>query len=164
MTPGILNWLTSNVLPYFSAVSEVAEIGALNINGSARDILQRQDINWTGLDREAGPCVDVVCQAAGWLSEHRSSFDCVISCESYEHDPSFWITNQAARDALRTGGLYIVTTPTIGFPYHSHGGDFWRFTEDAFRRVFFADWEILRMDTIPDTVGNNCIAAIGRRR
>lgn len=162
MTHEILAWLRERVAPLMINTQRVAEIGAYNVNGSARDALQTPSMEWIGLDREPGPCVDVVCQADAWLSQHRASFDCVIACESYEHDPNFWVTNAAARYALKVGGLYIVTTPTLAFPYHSYGGDFFRFTEDAYRQVFFAGWlpaEIITLGQYP----HQCVAGVARK-
>lgn len=166
MTPEIINWLRTNVRPLLTGQEKIAEIGSYNVNGSARDALQLAGHSWTGIDRESGPCVDVVCQASDWLMSHlRTSgpFDVVISCEAYEHDPRFWETHQAAVRALAIGGLYIVTTPTLGFPYHSYGGDFYRFTEDTYRQVFFSDFEIIALGHLRDFAGYPGIAAVGRK-
>jgi hypothetical protein len=163
MTPQILDWLRSHVGPLLSGIERVVEIGAYNVNGSARDALQARTHSWIGLDREPGPCVDVVCQASVWLKDKECLFDLVISCEAYEHDPRFWETHEAASKSVSEGGLYVVTTPTLGFPYHSYGGDFYRFTEDTYRQVFFNNFELIALGHFRDCAGSPGIAAVGRK-
>jgi hypothetical protein len=70
-----------------------------------------------------------------------------VACECYEHDPKWWLTNDSARNALKPGGLYVVTTPGISFPFHDFGGDFYRFTEMAFRDVIFEGFEVINITT-----------------
>lgn len=121
----------------------VCEIGSRNFNGTARDALHNRRRTWVGLDRQEGPCVDVVGDAVDYLAPRVGQFDAIVASSAYEHDPTFWATNNAARWALKPGGHYIVTTPTLGFPYHDYGGDFYRFTEDAYRQVFFGGMHIV---------------------
>lgn len=162
MTQDILDWLNLIVKPMTANAKCVAEIGALNVNGSARDVLQGPGMEWTGIDRSPGQCVDVVTAAAEWLNERPEQFDLIVACETFEHDPRFWETNTAARMAIAAGGLYVVTTPTIGFPFHDYGGDYFRFTEMAFREVFFNGWgpcELVRVGLYP----NECICGVARK-
>ena len=162
MTEEILKWLDAIVKPLTTRITTVAEIGALNVNGSARDILQLPTMVWTGLDRQEGPCVDVVCNAAEWLGERKGQFELLISCEAYEHDPRFWETNLAARNAISPGGLYVITPPTIGFPFHDYGGDYYRFTEMTYREIFFEQWGPCDLASVGQ-YPHECIVGVARK-
>ena len=41
----------------------VLDIGSYNVNGCYRDIFETKDINYTGLDMEEGPNVDIIPQS-----------------------------------------------------------------------------------------------------
>lgn len=148
MTPHILEWLQIHAKPLIPPGARVAEIGALNVNGSARDVLGAHCGEWIGWDTMPGPCVDRIGRFTVADDVH---FDVVISCEAYEHDKNFWLTNDTARrvaDRSRENGragLYIVTVPGLTVPYHSYGGDFYRFTQDAFQQVFFTGFGVLAL-------------------
>jgi hypothetical protein len=165
MTPHILEWLDQVAKPLIPAGSRVAEIGALNVNGSARDVLGAHCGEWIGWDVTPGPGVDRVGRFDPTL---EGEFDLVISCEAYEHDKRFWQTDSLVREHLRQGkqtgraGLYLITVPGLTVPYHSYGGDFYRFTTDAFHQVFFADLHILALSGVgPAPHQNICgIAAL----
>lgn len=157
MTPDILHWLRTVVLPCRPSHGDVFEVGALNVNGSARDILQAASKSWVGCDRVSGPGVDEIGIAAVVIGDR--TFDTVVACECYEHDPRFWETSTAVRKSLRAGGLYIVTSPTIGFPFHDYGGDFYRFTEMSLSHFFFEGMTILDIRTV-GAPGNQCVVGV----
>jgi SAM-dependent methyltransferase len=64
--------------------------------------------DYTGLDCTPGECVDVVCLAHKFRS--AATFDIVVSCEAFEHDPHLAKTlkNVLGR-CLRPGGLFVGT-------------------------------------------------------
>lgn len=157
MTPDILHWLRTVVLPLRPSHGHVFEVGALNVNGSARDILGPASLSWVGCDRVSGPGVDEIGIAADVIGARR--FDAVVACECYEHDPRFWETSAAVRAAIKPTGLYVVTSPTIGFPFHDYGGDFYRFTEMALHRFFFDGMTVLDVRTV-GAPGNQCVVGV----
>ncbi len=89
----------------------VLELGALNINGTVRDLFD--SCAYTGVDVVPGTCVDVVSKAHE-LSFRPGAFDTVISCEALEHDV-FWVqTLKKAIELLIPGGLLVMTCAAPG--------------------------------------------------
>jgi SAM-dependent methyltransferase len=91
------------------------EIGSLDVNGSLRDLIDVDD--WTGIDLDAGPGVDVV--ASGHDFGDDEAYATVVSSECLEHDPRWDLTLRNAVRVLRPGGLLILTCATRG--RHEHG-------------------------------------------
>jgi SAM-dependent methyltransferase len=83
----------------------VLELGSYSRNGSVRPLFP--GAAYVGVDVEAGPGVDIVADVATLAVEPR--FDVVVSTETLEHleDPSTVV--QVAHEALRPGGLLILT-------------------------------------------------------
>ncbi|HYD11043.1 MAG TPA: class I SAM-dependent methyltransferase [Acidimicrobiales bacterium] len=96
-------------------VGPLLEIGSLDVNGTLRDLIDVDD--WTGVDLEAGPGVDVV--ASGHDFGADESFATVVSSECLEHDPGWDLTLRNAVRVLRPGGLLLLTCATRG--RHEHG-------------------------------------------
>lgn len=93
----------------------VLEVGSLNINGSVRPFFE--NCAYIGLDVSPGPCVDVVCLGHEY-DMPDGSFDTVISCECFEHNP-YWVeTFQNMIRLCKPGGLIIMTCATEGRPEH----------------------------------------------
>lgn len=127
---------------------KVLEIGSLNINGSVRQFFK--DCQYIGIDVGAGPGVDIVCPGQEYNAPDNT-FDTLISCECFEHNP-FWV--ETFDNMIRmcvSGGLIIMTCATTGRPEHgtsrtsprdspltiAKGWDYYRnLTEDDFRDTF----------------------------
>lgn len=102
-------------LPAYFRNTKVLEIGSLDINGSVRSFFEGCD--YTGIDLEEGPGVDVVCQGQDFQSEPQS-FDVVCSLECFEHNP-YWIdTFVNMMRHCKPGGLIFFTCATTGRPEH----------------------------------------------
>lgn len=96
----------------------VLEIGSRDVNGSVRALFI--DAHYVGLDILAGVGVDVVSQPSLYVASHRKTFDCVVCCETLEHDPEPFETIKAARAALvDDGGIFILTTANVNRTPHS---------------------------------------------
>jgi len=109
-----------------------------------------------------------------------SRFDAVLCNAVLEHDPCFWKTLAEIRRVTRSGGLLVIgapgyatlpyprwarrifgrmlplsqSTPTI--PVHNYPGDYYRFSEQAFREVLLAgmrDVEIRSVLVPPRLIG-----------
>lgn len=93
----------------------VLEIGSLNINGSVRDFFTK--CVYIGLDIDKGPDVDVVCIGHEY-NMPDGSFDTVISCECFEHDPYYLQTFQNMIRLCKTKGLIMFSCATIGRKEH----------------------------------------------
>ncbi len=126
------------------AGKRVLEVGALDVNGSPRRVLEPLGpAEYVGVDMREGPKVDRVCQASEIVDLYGpESFDVIVSTEMLEHAVDWWGAVSNMKRALRPGGLLLLTTRSPGFPLHDHPGDHWRFTvQDA--REIFADMDEL---------------------
>lgn len=99
---------------YFTA-GKVLEIGSLNINGSVRQFFDNCD--YIGIDVGAGRDVDIVCEGHKYEAD-AETFDTVISCECFEHNPHWAETFHNMINLCKTGGLVIMTCATTGRPEH----------------------------------------------
>lgn len=92
---------------------------------------------WTRVDREMGPDVDLVADAhtlAGDRVRHRSPFDAYVACSVYEHLERPWRAMAAAAGVVRPGGwVYVQTHQT--FPLHGYPSDYFRFSTEALRVI-----------------------------
>ena len=73
--------------------------------------------DFTGLDIGEGDGVDVVCPAQDY-DEPDETFDTIISCECWEHNPFYKESIQNAVRMLKSGGLFFFTCATTGRPVH----------------------------------------------
>jgi SAM-dependent methyltransferase len=165
MTPEIEAWLGSIRARFSFDPGEVLEVGSYNVNGSPRPYFV-DALRYWGIDRQAGPGVDSVADAIEELemAGGKAVFDTVICCEVLEHDPRFWETVQALHRLLRPGGHLIITTPTFGFPLHRYPKDYYRFGEDAYRELFFAEVDILELIHLDSPGGPaTTLAGLGRK-
>lgn len=93
----------------------VVELGSLDINGSVRPLFG--DARYVGVDRVAGPGVDVVEDALRWTPDEL--FDCVVCCEVLEHLEDWRGLLAAAESVLAPEGVLIVTCAGPGRGPHS---------------------------------------------
>lgn len=95
----------------------VVEIGSRNINGGVRDLIDCGE--YVGVDRAAGPGVDVVADAHDWLPPRTP--DLVVCCEVLEHCPEPEILVGRMVSWLGREGHLIVTCAID--PRAPHGCD-----------------------------------------
>jgi SAM-dependent methyltransferase len=129
----------------------VLEMGAKYINGTIRDVLQPQSMSYTGIDIEAGSCVDYVCdgcEAASMFGDE--TFDIVVSVDTLEHVLKWECFIVNMKRLVKKGGLVALVTCSPSFPPHSQP-DYWRFTTSDLL-LFFNDFEIVA-STGPEPVG-----------
>lgn len=126
---------------------EVLEVGACDFNGSIKPYVQHwSPKSYLGIDMIEGPCVDKVMNADTLEAEFgQESFDIVISIEMMEHT-RWWRTSLTnMKRVCRRGGLLLITSPAIGYPYHGYPTDFWRYEIDDFKKML-ADFEIIGIE------------------
>jgi SAM-dependent methyltransferase len=99
-----------------------------------RDLAQGQ---WTGIDMQPGPGVDMVADMHALPQEWAGRFTGVVCSEVLEHVARPWLALPELRRVMAPHGLLIVTTLTA-FPIHGFPDDYYRFTE-AGLRVLLAD-------------------------
>jgi hypothetical protein len=96
----------------------IVEIGSLNVNGTIRDLFPNAD--YTGIDRVAGPGVDVVCDAVDYVPE--SLVNMVICCEALEHTANWKQVIETANKWLHPCGAFVMTCAGLGRQPHSCDG------------------------------------------
>lgn len=106
-----------------------------------------------------------------------ASFDCVMSCSSIEHDRYFWKTIAETNRVLKAGGLFVVGAPiymtlptdkdhtTLTYARHglSYRADFYRFSEQAVREVFFEGFSEITDEIVLRQYPNPYMIAAGRK-
>lgn len=158
MTPNLMEWVRINRPAY---AGNVLEIGSLDVNGNVRQFFT-DALSYTGIDIVYGNGVDIC------LSSHNivnyfvdRKFDTIICLETIEHDYDFFETCDNIRFVLAENAHVLLSSPTIGFPVH-HQPDYWRFTESGIRKVMdHCGTKVLKLESLPDTVGNHSIIALG---
>ena len=111
----------------------VLDVGSGTIPGtpSYRDLYAGPDFEYVGLDIEEGPNVDrVPADPFSWGELATESFDVVISGQTFEHNPFFWITAAEIARVLAQDGLVAIIAPSAG---HVHR--FFRSTAGASTRT-----------------------------
>ena len=129
----------------------VLEVGAADVNGGVRSVVSALlPARYVGVDLHLGPGVDVVCDA-GELTAYfgEQSFDVVISTEMLEHVEDWRLVVTNLKRVLRPRGYLLVTTRSIGFPYHGNPYDYWRFEPSDMREIF-GDMDILALERDAD--------------
>jgi SAM-dependent methyltransferase len=115
---GQLNFVekVATFFPAHFTGSRVVEIGSLDINGSVRKLFPTP-ARYVGVDLEPGPGVDVTCLGHEFSTD-SGTWDTVLSCESFEHNPHFRETFVNMARLARPGGLVLFTCATSGRPEH----------------------------------------------
>lgn len=163
MNVATYEWVAA-VADYYKLRGRVVEVGARCINGSARSVFVGRASSYTGVDLEAGPCVDVVADALAW-APRPAGLDGVVATEVLEHvaDPGALL--RRARGWLRPAGWLLVTTRGPGFPRHEYPGDNGRRWTAMALRSFLAASGYRVVEAVADPTPNEPGAfALARRR
>ena len=98
---------------------------------SHRDVFAGYDVEYVGVDIDAGRNVDVVMKRPYKIPLPANSVDVVVSGQVFEHIPFFWASFLELARILRPGGLIFLTVPSRG---HTHDVyDCWRIYPDGLR-------------------------------
>jgi len=130
---------------------KVLEIGSMDVNGSLRSFVEsRNPEQYIGVDLSQGKGVDFVCDAEKLLDIFEpDSFDIVISTELLEHVKNWKQVIHNIKTVCKPGGIILVTTRSLGFPYHEYPFDFWRYeTQDLLKIFSDCSMEVLEKDTL----------------
>jgi SAM-dependent methyltransferase len=125
----------------------VIEVGSNNVNCSLRPIVEAMEPHeYIGVDIVEGPGVDLLCSAENLVKEFgEESFDLVISTEMLEHVQDWKQSINNMKKICRPNGVILITTRSIGYPFHGHPADFWRFEKEDMESIF-SDFEIARLE------------------
>lgn len=107
MHSGNHQWLETvkNRYPDSFTRADVLEIGAYNINGTARDHF-KDCKSYVGVDIAAGPCVDIVSDARK-TSFKVGQFDTLVYLSVFEHDQNWAAGFDHNLQWVRDGGLIV---------------------------------------------------------
>lgn len=112
----------------------VLEVGSLNVNGSARDVINVS----LGIDMRPGNGVDLVCNISDF---NQTGFDACVSTETLEHveDWKSFVIN--TWNAVKDGGYLVMTMASMKKGRHAYPDDYWRFTTGQIREIYpSAEW------------------------
>jgi SAM-dependent methyltransferase len=126
-------WLAATVAREQLADAVTLEIGAYDVNGSAREFFHGP---YVGLDMRSGPGVDVLGLGEA-LPFADGAFEMVVCTEVLEHDARPWRTIAEAARVLRSRGSLLCSARGYDergcFPIHEYPGDLWRFSLEGVR-------------------------------
>ena len=128
---------------------KVLDIGAFDVNGNEAFLFD--DCEFVGLDIGPGDGVDIVCPAQDYDAPD-GTFDTIISCECWEHNPYYKESIQNAVRMLKPKGLFLFTCATTGRPIHGTT------TQDAIDKAnmkTFQGTEIIKWKTMPNVSRDN---------
>lgn len=111
----------------------VLDVGSCDVNGTLRPIFEGIGWSYVGLDRQAGPNVDVVAGGGDWPIA-PASFGAAVSSSCLEHDPGIFATFAAMARVVAPGGLIYCQAPSAG-PEHRYPVDCWRILPDGWRAL-----------------------------
>ena len=94
---------------------KVLDIGSFNVNGNEEPWFD--NCEFIGLDIGPGEGVDIVCPANEYDAPD-GTFDTIISCECWEHNPFYKESIQNAVRMLKPNGFFIFSCATTGRPVH----------------------------------------------
>lgn len=108
---------------------KIVEIGSQDINGSIKK-LAPENSDYTGLDFQLGPGVDLLLSNPYVLPLDNDYCDIVISSSCFEHSEFFWLIFLEALRVLKPDGLLYLNVPSNG-SFHRYPVDCWRFYPDS---------------------------------
>ena len=122
------------------------EVGSYDVNGSLRHLVQLLNpAEYVGLDIEAGPGVDVICEAEKMVEKFGpNSFDVVISSNALEHMRYWREAVSNIKNICKPQGLIFIIVPAQ-IPFHGYPHDYWRYSLEDIKNIF-ADCEILQLE------------------
>ncbi len=143
------DWLPSDMVNG----QRVLDVGSLNVNGSARDIMRAHGCaEYVGVDIRPGHCVTRICNVVDLVATFGpSSFPIVISTEMMEHAEDWPSAIYNLTTVCEPGGIIVLTTRSKGFGLHNFPHDHWRYEVEDMRTIF-KDW-FVRILADPDEPG-----------
>lgn len=110
---------------------KILDVGSYGVSGSYKELFTNEKYEYTGLDIEKGPNVNIVLNKSyDWSPLNSDYYDIVISGQAFEHIEFFWITMAEMARVLKKDGLMCIIAPN-GFGEHRYPVDCYRFFSDG---------------------------------
>lgn len=115
--------------------ASVLDVGAFDVNGTYRPLVQSLGWHYTGLDVCEGPNVDLVSPDPYQFPLAEGTYDIVMTGSTMEHVEAIWMWVPELVRVLRPGGMLAIVTHWQ-FPLHRYPVDCWRIMPDGMRYLF----------------------------
>ena len=127
-----MEYFTKNYLHQFKNKElMILDIGSNDVNGTYKHLFDFPKWKYIGLDMVPGKNVDVVIDNLyHWKSLKTSSFDVIISGQTFEHIEFFWLSVLEVTRLLKPMGYFCLIVPSSGHE-HRYPVDCWRFFPDG---------------------------------
>lgn len=123
-----MSWFYNNFVSGKNGIS-VLDVGSSDYNGSYKNLFPC--CKYTGLDMAPGKNVDICVENPyNWEELKANTFDVVVSGQTLEHSPFFWLLFGEIVRVTKKGGLICIVVPR-GFHKHRYPVDCWRFLADG---------------------------------
>jgi hypothetical protein len=149
-----IEFAASILSPGVVAGRDVLEVGAIATDGTAQErVRARGPRTYVATDIAMGTGVDVVCPAEALMERFGpEAFDVVLATEVVEHIRDWRSAFLNMAGVLRFGGLLVVTTRSIGYPYHGVPHDYWRYQPEDMKRILDG-WDFESLEKDPERPG-----------
>lgn len=138
--------------------TKIVDVGSYDVNGTYK-ILMKEEWQYTGVDIEDGPNVDIHMPALYTIPVPDETFDVAISGQCFEHVANpFKLMCEVSR-IVKPEGLFIMTAP-FQAPEHRHPIDCWRIFSDGWKSLF----EESNIDVLETFYNLDDSWAVGRKR
>jgi SAM-dependent methyltransferase len=115
--------------------ADVLDVGAYDVNGTYRPLVEGLGWRYTGLDVAAGPNVDIVSRDPYRFAVLDGRYDVVMTGSTMEHVEAIWLWVPDLVRVLKPGGMLAIVTHWQ-FPEHRYPVDCWRIMPDGMRYLF----------------------------
>ena len=148
------------------APKSVLDVGSAHVNGDLRDIFNKAESEYIGLDMRKVRNVDIVLNAHD-IDKHfkEGEFDMVCCFDTLEHDDKFWLSFSNMKWVLSKGGYLLIGVPGRACPQHDQPNDYWRFMKDGVISLFegFEDVHVEVQKDNPNNDAEDEIYAWGKK-
>lgn len=128
---------------------KILDIGSFDKNNyNYSMIMNEQKWIYHGLDLHEGHNVDIIVKNPyNWTEIEDSTYDVVISGQTFEHIEFFWLTMEQIKRVLKPGGMCCIIASSSG-PDHKHPYDCYRFTETGMKNLAeYVNFDIIEYGT-----------------